>query len=73
MANTEKFKAKKGLEGVIFDTTSVSHVVPEQKSLFYRGYPVHALAEACQFEEVAYLLLYGELPNRKQLDEFSEQ
>lgn len=72
MSATEKYRAKKGLEGVIFDTTTVSHVVPEEKSLFYRGYPVHELAEHCQFEEVAYLLLYGELPNKAQLAEFSE-
>lgn len=71
MTATEKFRAKKGLEGVIFDTTTVSHVVPEEKSLFYRGYPVHELAEHCRFEEVAYLLLYGELPNKSQLSEFS--
>jgi 2-methylcitrate synthase len=71
MSATEKFRAKKGLEGVIFDTTTVSHVVPEEKSLFYRGYPVHELAEHCRFEEVAYLLLYGELPNKSQLAEFS--
>ncbi len=72
MSATEKFRAKKGLEGVIFDTTTVSHVVPEEKSLFYRGYPVHELAEHCQFEEVAYLLLYGELPNKGQLAKFSD-
>ncbi|MEM8946064.1 MAG: bifunctional 2-methylcitrate synthase/citrate synthase [Planctomycetota bacterium] len=73
MSTTEKFKAKKGLEGVIFDTTSVSNVLPEQKSLYYRGYPVHELAEKCQFEEVAYLLLYGTLPNATQLNEFCQQ
>lgn len=72
MGADEKFHAKKGLEGVIFDTTAVSHVVPEEKSLFYRGYPVHELAEHCQFEEVAYLLLYGELPTATQLAEFTE-
>lgn len=72
MSATEKYRAKKGLEGVIFDTTTVSHVVPEEKSLFYRGYPVHELAEQCQFEEVAYLLLYGELPNDAQLDGFTQ-
>jgi 2-methylcitrate synthase len=71
MTATEKFRAKKGLEGVIFDTTTVSHVVPEEKSLFYRGYPVHELAEHCRFEEVAHLLLYGELPSKSQLTEFS--
>lgn len=73
MTTADKFKAKKGLEGVIFDTTSVSHVLPEQKSLYYRGYPVHMLAEQCQFEEVAYLLLHGELPTAKQLDTFRKQ
>ena len=70
--STERFKAKKGLEGVVFDTTSVSHVKPEEKSLFYRGYPVHELATECEFEEVAYLLLYGELPNATQLAEFQK-
>jgi len=73
MTNSDHFKAKKGLEGVIFDTTSVSHVLPEQKSLYYRGYPVHELAEQCEFEEVAYLLLYGELPNADQIAEFTQQ
>jgi len=73
MADSDRFKAKKGLEGVVFDTTAVSHVLPEQKSLFYRGYPVHELAEQCEFEEVAYLLLVGELPNAAQLANFYEQ
>jgi len=73
MTDTDRFKAKKGLEGVVFDTTSVSHVVAQEKSLFYRGYPVHALATACEFEEVAYLLLYGELPNPQQLADFCQQ
>ena len=72
MSTTEKFRAKKGLEGVIFDTTTVSHVVPEEKSLFYRGYPVHELADRCTFEEVAYLLLHGELPTAAQLTQFSQ-
>ena len=70
---TEKYKAKKGLEGIIFDSTAVSQVLPEKKSLYYRGYPVSDLAKNCQFEEVAWLLLYGELPTKAQLDEFSQQ
>ena len=73
MANSDRYKAKKGLEGVVFDTTSVSHVLPEQKSLYYRGYPVHELAEQCEFEEVAFLLLYGELPNADQIAKFTKQ
>lgn len=72
MAASDKIKAKKGLEGVIFDTTQVSHVLPEQKSLYYRGYPVHELADECSFEEVAYLLLYGELPTAAELEKFCE-
>jgi 2-methylcitrate synthase len=72
MTAAEKYKAKKGLEGIIFDTTSVSQVLPQEKSLFYRGYAVHELAESCQFEEVAYLLLQGELPTSNQLSDFCE-
>jgi citrate synthase len=53
---------RKGLVGVIADTTAVSKVMPESNSLTYRGYPVQDLAEQCRFEEVAYLLWHGELP-----------
>jgi citrate synthase len=56
-----------GLEGVIAGETAISTVAG---GLRYRGYPVTELAEKCRFEEVAYLLLYGELPNRSQLAEF---
>src|SRR5439155_3583324 len=42
-------------------------------SLVYRGYPVHELAERCTFEEVAYLLWYGELPSAEQLADFSSR
>lgn len=73
MSAPDRFVAKKGLEGVVFDTTAVSHVLPEQRSLYYRGYPVHELAELCEFEGVAYLLLYGELPTQSQLADFCEQ
>lgn len=73
MTKPDRYQAKKGLQGVVFDTTTVSHVLPEQKSLYYRGYPVHELAKQCLFEEVAYLLLYGELPTPAQLDEFQQQ
>ena len=64
---------KKGLEGVVADTTKVSKVMPEINALVYKGYPVQDLAENCCFEEVAYLLWNGELPNKAQLDEFSEK
>jgi citrate synthase len=56
-----------GLEGVIAGETAVSTV---EGGLRYRGYPVTDLAEKCSFDEVAYLLLYGDLPNQTQLAEF---
>jgi 2-methylcitrate synthase len=66
----EKMNVKKGLEGAVIDTSSVSKVNPDTNSLIYRGYPVQELAENCRFEEVAYLLYKGELPSEKQLNEF---
>lgn len=66
----EKVNTKKGLEGAVIDTSSVSKVNPDTNSLIYRGYPVQDLAENCQFEEVAYLMYKGELPNKTQLKEF---
>ena len=64
---------KKGLVGVIADETKVSEVMPDINSLTYRGYAVQDLAEVCIFEEVAYLLLNGELPNKAQLSKFQEE
>lgn len=66
----DKMNVKKGLEGAVIDTSSVSKVNPDTNSLIYRGYPVQDLAENCRFEEVAYLLYKGELPNEAQLKEF---
>ena len=71
VAEPEKMNVKKGLEGVVMDTSSVSKVNAETNSLVYRGYPVQDLAENCSFEEVAYLLYKGELPNKAQLTEFT--
>lgn len=59
-----------GLEGVIAGETAISTV---DGGLRYRGYPVTELAEKCQFDEVAYLLLHNELPNQKQLGEFQKR
>jgi 2-methylcitrate synthase len=62
----------KGLAGVVVDTTAISKVNPETNSLLYRGYPVQELAEKCTFEEVAYLLWHGDLPDAAQLAEFEQ-
>ncbi|MEV0298969.1 bifunctional 2-methylcitrate synthase/citrate synthase [Nocardia sp. NPDC050710] len=63
----------KGLAGVVVDTTAISKVVPETNSLTYRGYAVQDLAAHCTFEQVAYLLWYGELPNDAQYAQFLQQ
>jgi 2-methylcitrate synthase len=60
----------KGLDGVVVDTTAVSEVTAETSSLTYRGYRAQDLADQCSFEEVAYLLLNGELPNATALAAF---
>jgi 2-methylcitrate synthase/citrate synthase II len=60
----------KGLAGVVADVTAVSKVNPDSNSLLYRGYPVQELAAQKSFEEVAYLLWHGELPDDTQLAEF---
>ena len=64
---------KKGLVGVISDETKVSKVMADINSLTYRGYAVQDLAEICFFEEVSYLLLNGELPTDKELENFMKE
>ena len=64
---------KKGLMGVTVDETAISKVMPEINSLTYRGYAAQDLCATCKFEEVAYLILNGELPNKKQLKDFEKQ
>ncbi|MDA9081777.1 bifunctional 2-methylcitrate synthase/citrate synthase [Candidatus Pelagibacter sp.] len=64
---------KKGLMGVTVDETAVSKVMPEINSLTYRGYAAQDLCAKCNFEEVAYLILNGNLPNKKQLKDFEKQ
>ena len=64
---------KKGLLGVVVDETEISKVMPEINSLTYRGYAAQDLCAKCTFEEVAYLILNKELPNKKQLKEFKKE
>lgn len=56
-----------GLEGVVAGETAISTVT---EGLRYRGYPIEELASKATYDEVAYLLLHGELPNAGQLKEF---
>jgi 2-methylcitrate synthase len=64
---------KKGLLGIVVDETTISQVMPDINSLTYRGYAVQELCEKCSFEEVAYLILNKELPNKTQLKKFKKE
>ncbi len=66
MANAQRTK---GLEGVVIGSSTISNVEGEIGRLSYRGYLIGDLAEHSSYEEVLYLLLNGELPNKAQLEE----
>ena len=62
----------KGLEGVLVAETELSSVDGDAGRLIYRGYEIEDLAEQASFEEVLYLLWYGELPDADELAEFTD-
>src|SRR5690349_24900975 len=53
--------------------SAITFIDGEKGILRYRGYPIEQLAEKASFVEVAYLLIYGNLPNKKQLSDFQNQ
>src|SRR5437870_12071899 len=61
-----------GLEGVSAGRTAIATVGKEGKGLTYRGYSIYDLAEHATFEEVAYLLIYGRLPNQTELNNYKK-
>ena len=63
-------KLNRGLEGAISNTTRIGYVNGAKGWLIYRGYNCFDLAEKSNFEETTYLLLFGKLPTRKELDDF---
>ena len=73
MSETTKPNKTGGLAGVNAGETAVCTVGKEGYGLSYRGYTIEDLAAKAGFEEVAYLLLYGELPTRSQLTEYQRQ
>jgi citrate synthase len=62
-----------GLEGVVAASTALSHVYGDEGRLVYRGYDIHELAGNARFEEVAYLLWVGHLPNASELNELQQK
>ena len=66
----EKKVGGAGLRGQVAGKTALSTVGKSGSGLTYRGYDAKDLAENCQFEEVAYLILKGELPDQSELDAY---
>lgn len=60
------------LSGVVVAQSAISSIDPDEGVLMYRGYDIAELAEHSSYEEVAYLLLHGELPDDAELDGFRE-
>ena len=65
-------KISSGLEGIYITNSSICKVDGINGRLWYRGYSIETLAENSNFEEVSYLLIYGALPNKEQMDVFSK-
>ena len=63
----------KGLEGVIANETGICKIDGVNGKLYYLGYSIEDLIEYSSFEEVVYLLLYGELPNQEEMEIFSKK
>lgn len=63
---------RKGLRGVYLDTTESSDVDGNIGKLIYRGYNIHDLAENSTFEETTFLLMYGHLPTKSELQQFED-
>ena len=63
----------KGLDNVYVMESKICFIDGEASKLFYRGYSIEDLAQHSTFEETAYLLIYGTLPNKRQLEDFKKQ
>lgn len=70
---SDTVKINRGLKGIYFERSGVSHIDGTAGELSYRGYSIHDLATKSTFEEVAYLLIYGALPTGSQLAGFDQQ
>ena len=69
-AKTGKFTYDPGFLSTASCRSEITYIDGDAGVLLYRGYPIEQLAEKCDFLEVCYLLLFGELPNTQQQQEF---
>jgi citrate synthase len=65
-------KLKRGLRGVLVAESEMSYIDGDAGRLIYRGYDIEELAREAGYEEVLYMLWEGRLPNRNELDTFSD-
>ena len=73
MTTEQQVEMHRGLMGIYLDRTTSCFIDGKVGKLLYRGFNIHDLAEQSTFEEVDYLLLFGELPTRTQLQELEAQ
>jgi len=73
MSSVTTTQAPKGLEGVVATTSKICYIDGDQGVLAYRGIDIHELADHSNFEETCYLLWFGHLPNRAELQELRQQ
>src|SRR3984893_2285566 len=73
MSDAKPISSHEGLRGLSAGSTAICTVGKEGIGLTYRGYDIEDLAANATFEEVAYLLLKGALPSRRELDDFTNR
>ena len=71
MTDTQEIQINRGLRNIYIDKTKSSMINGKEGILLYQGYNIHDLAKYSTFEETSYLLIYGRLPNNKELDDFN--
>src|ERR1700722_12073269 len=64
---------KEGLEDVVAASSSICDAKGDEGRLIYQGYDIHDLAEHSSFEEVVYLLWFGRMPTKTELETISKQ
>ena len=70
-AKTGMFTYDPGFTSTAACDSTITYIDGDAGELLYRGYPIQQLAEKSSYLEVCYLLLYGELPSKAQLDDFT--
>ena len=70
---TDTFTLDPGFTSTASCESSITYIDGDKGELLYRGYPIDQLANKSSFIEVCYLLLYGELPSKSELDDFNNR